>query len=113
VRLWADQGNLGLQIQDRGVGFDPQTALDAGITGGLSGMHERAVLLGGQLTIESTPGDGARLTAEFPLAASPPALTGPQGAADVQERWGVIRERLSITKKRQSAIDEWISTIEE
>jgi signal transduction histidine kinase len=67
VRIWADQDTLGAQIEDHGVGFDPEVALDGGTTGGLSGMHERAVLLESQLTIESAPGAGTRLTAEFLL----------------------------------------------
>jgi len=67
VRLWADRDVLGVQVKDRGSGFDPEAALDGGTSSGLSGMHERVVFLGGQLTIESAPGAGARLMAEFPL----------------------------------------------
>jgi two-component system sensor histidine kinase UhpB len=46
-----------LRISDDGVGFDPATA---GTTGhyGLAGMRERALLLGGDLTIASQPGAG-------------------------------------------------------
>jgi len=68
VRLWADQDALGVQVEDQGSGFDPEAALAAGTSSGLSGMHERAVLLGGQLTIESVPEGGTRLTAEFVLS---------------------------------------------
>ena len=50
-----------------GTGFDPEAALAARVSSGLSGMRERAALLGGRVTIESTPGAGAHLTAEFPL----------------------------------------------
>jgi len=67
VRLWADQDMLGLQIEDQGTGFDPEAALAAGATTGLAGMRERAVLLGGQLRVESAPGAGTRVTAELPL----------------------------------------------
>jgi signal transduction histidine kinase len=67
VRLWADQEILHLQIHDQGVGFDVKATLAATTTGGLSGMYERVVLLGGQLTIESAPGAGTCLTAELPL----------------------------------------------
>ena len=73
VRLWADQDTLGVQIEDQGTGFDPKIALNAGATGGLSGMHERVALLGGQLAIELASEGGTCLTAEFPLAASPGA----------------------------------------
>jgi signal transduction histidine kinase len=31
-------------------------------------MHERALLLGGELTIQSRPGEGTRLTAVLPIA---------------------------------------------
>lgn len=51
-----------LVIEDDGVGFD----LDRAATGtrfGVSSMRERAAVLGGQLEIESRPGDGTRVTA--------------------------------------------------
>jgi signal transduction histidine kinase len=67
VRLWADQDRLGVQIEDRGTGFDPEAALATSATTGLAGMRERAVLLGGQLMVESAPGAGTHLTAELPL----------------------------------------------
>jgi PAS domain S-box-containing protein len=68
VRLWADRDTLGLQVQDAGTGFDVEAALNKPISSGLSGMHERVSLLDGHLTIDSTPGGGATITAEFPLA---------------------------------------------
>jgi signal transduction histidine kinase len=68
VRSWADQEALGVQIEDQGSGFEPEAALAAGATTGLAGMRERAVLSGGQLTVESTPGAGTCVTAELPLA---------------------------------------------
>jgi signal transduction histidine kinase len=36
-------------------------------TGGLSGMRERATMLGGQVIVDSVPGGGTLLTAELPL----------------------------------------------
>jgi signal transduction histidine kinase len=68
VRVWANPETLNIQIEDQGAGFEPQLALAAGLSSGLSGMQERAVLLGGHLRIESTPGAGTRLTAELPLS---------------------------------------------
>ena len=65
VRVWADGHGLGLQIEDRGRGFDMEAALAADNTSGLAGMRERANLLGGSFLIESSPGAGTRLTAEF------------------------------------------------
>jgi PAS domain S-box-containing protein len=67
VRAWADQNVLAVQIEDQGAGFDPEATLAAGDTTGVAGMRDRAVLLGGKLTVESAPGTGTRLTAEFPL----------------------------------------------
>jgi signal transduction histidine kinase len=67
VRIWTDQDLLTLQIQDQGSGFDVDAALDKPMSSGLSGMYERVRLLNGQMTIESTPGKGAMVTAELPL----------------------------------------------
>jgi signal transduction histidine kinase len=55
-----------VQIEDAGAGFDARAVPPSGRTG-LSGMRERAVLLGGDLTLETSPGDGVRLTAELPI----------------------------------------------
>jgi signal transduction histidine kinase len=67
VRLWTEEHALAVQVEDRGVGFDARAVPVAGRTG-LTGMRERVVLLEGQLSIESSPGGGVRLTAELPLA---------------------------------------------
>jgi signal transduction histidine kinase len=37
------------------------------ISSGLAGMRERSGLLGGRMTIESAPGTGTCVAAEFPL----------------------------------------------
>jgi PAS domain S-box-containing protein len=67
VRAWADSTAVTVQVIDAGAGFDPDHALHGGTTGGVTGMRERALLLGGQLTIESASGTGTRLSAELPL----------------------------------------------
>jgi len=67
VRLWTTDKTLSVQVEDLGVGFDRDAAISAHISSGLSGMRERAALLGGRLSIESTPGSGTHLTAEFPI----------------------------------------------
>ncbi|HZS40910.1 MAG TPA: sensor histidine kinase [Polyangia bacterium] len=70
VRVWRapTSATLGVQIEDRGRGFDADSALAAGKSSGLLGMRERAVALGGTLTIEARPGSGTRLHAELPLS---------------------------------------------
>lgn len=65
LRVWSDQQTLAIQIEDRGKGFDPETVLVASDTSGMAGMRERAMLLGGQLMIESHIGSGTSLTAEL------------------------------------------------
>ncbi|MBI2875307.1 MAG: PAS domain S-box protein [Candidatus Tectomicrobia bacterium] len=67
VRLWADQEMLSVQIEDRGGGFDPEATLSAHLSSGLAGMRERVRLLGGHLTVESTPGKRTCVTVELPL----------------------------------------------
>jgi signal transduction histidine kinase len=58
---------LEIAIEDEGTGFDPAAVLAAGASSGLPGMRERAVFLGGDLTIGSAPGAGTRVTARLPL----------------------------------------------
>jgi PAS domain S-box-containing protein len=70
VRLdvWASAENLGVRVEDDGPGFDPDAA-GARPSLGLPGMRERVRLVGGQLSIESAPGEGTRLSVVLPLAA--------------------------------------------
>jgi signal transduction histidine kinase len=53
-----------LEIEDRGLGFDPQLAMTLRGHLGLSGMAERARELGWQLSIESQPERGTRVRVE-------------------------------------------------
>jgi len=54
-------------LVDDGIGFDSRSRNKEGM--GLRGMRERAVLIGGDLAIESTPGAGTTLRLSFPAAA--------------------------------------------
>ena len=67
VRVVASRSRLSLQIEDNGKGFDQQVLAARGASSGITGMQERAALLGGKLAVDSVPGVGTRLTAEFPL----------------------------------------------
>jgi two-component system, sensor kinase len=69
VRVSAKSDLVEVRIEDRGTGFDPQLVLSSSLSVGLTGMRERALVLGGRLTIETSPGKGTRLTAELPLRA--------------------------------------------
>ncbi len=66
LRAWVDEAMLSLTIEDNGIGFNP--AITRGISGGLNGMKERAILVNGQITMESTLGAGTRITVELPIA---------------------------------------------
>lgn len=57
---------LFLEVTDAGEGFDPQRQLANGHMG-LSGMRERAEVLGGRFEIESSPGPGTKIRATLPL----------------------------------------------
>jgi PAS domain S-box-containing protein len=67
VRVWTHTDKLSLHIEDRGCGFDPGVTLKAPRSSGLIGMRERVLLLGGSMTIESSPGGGTTITAELPI----------------------------------------------
>ena len=65
----ARRGTLSLRVEDRGPGFVVDAAF-AGRSSGLTGLRERACLIGGRLTVTSSPGGGGtRLEARLPLAA--------------------------------------------
>lgn len=59
---------LQLIVEDDGVGFNQLGG--EGEKLGLSGMQERASLLGGSVTIESSPGRGTTVYARIPLSAT-------------------------------------------
>jgi two-component system sensor histidine kinase UhpB len=61
--LSADNDGVELTIRDDGRGFDPGVEHDSH---GLSGMSERARLLGGRLDVVSQPGSGTALTLQVP-----------------------------------------------
>ena len=67
LRALVTEGVLTIQIKDRGAGFDVDFALNAHRSIGLAGMRERARLLNGSLTIDSSPGKGTSITARLPL----------------------------------------------
>jgi len=73
VRIWTGGDVLNLQIEDRGRGFVPEDVLKTPRSGGLIGMQERTMLLGGRMAIDSTigsgtTGSGTTITVELPLA---------------------------------------------
>jgi signal transduction histidine kinase len=64
VELCCDPGLVCLRVADDGTGFHP----DAAAYGfGLSGMAERAELVGGHLDVRSAPGRGTTVEARIPV----------------------------------------------
>ena len=68
LRLTHDDGRLGLDIVDDGVGFDVAFARARPAASiGLFGMAERVALVGGTFDISSTPGVGTRVHVRVPM----------------------------------------------
>jgi PAS domain S-box-containing protein len=67
VRISTHQRTLLIEVEDEGRGFDVESVFAASETSGLAGMRERAILLDGRLSIESSPGAGTHLIAELSL----------------------------------------------
>ncbi len=68
VHLMVVEERLVVQIEDRGVGFDPEVVMQGGDSRGLVGMRERVGSLNGELVVESSPGTGTSLIVELPIA---------------------------------------------
>jgi signal transduction histidine kinase len=74
-------------VEDDGYGFDVETTLRTSTSSdhlGLYGMCERAMLLGGSVTIESKRGKGTTISVHIPL-----------------ENWGPIRLDRDGQKRRR------------
>ncbi len=67
VRVAAEEGKLWAEISDDGLGFDPRSVAPA-MHHGITGMRERAELLGGRLEVRSQPGSGTTVRFEADLS---------------------------------------------
>ncbi len=69
IRLSEDDGVVTLDIEDDGIGFDPRRPDPSGGRGlGILGLMERAAIIGGVARVESTPGEGTRVSVRVPIA---------------------------------------------
>jgi signal transduction histidine kinase len=103
VRLRMLGGRAVLTVTDDGAGFDAPDDLDALSGGrhfGVVGMRERARLAGGDLTVESAPGEGCVVAAWVPARsrpapppAPPPAPAPPAPAPPAPEESGSVPPR--------------------
>ena len=58
------ENRIEMRVSDDGIGFDPN-AITTG--NGLSNMQKRAVAHQGHITVQSSPGEGTEIIAEFPV----------------------------------------------
>lgn len=67
VRVW-EAGEFGCSIRDDGVGFEPDDVWSgkSGEGVGLLGIRERVRLLGGVLSVHSSPGNGTEVVFQVP-----------------------------------------------
>jgi two-component system sensor histidine kinase DegS len=65
VTMTQEGQDVRLEVQDWGIGFDPE-AIGKGHFG-VEGIRQRVRLLGGRLTIESTPGSGTLIQVVVPI----------------------------------------------
>lgn len=71
IELSRSAGQLQLAVRDDGVGFDVGATLEESASRGnlgLLGMKERVQILGGDLHIDSRPGQGTSISVSLPLA---------------------------------------------
>jgi PAS domain S-box-containing protein len=69
VELRRDGENVVLRVEDDGIGFRP-TAPRKPQSLGLVGLRERAMLMRGEVRVESAPGTGTRVEARIPIGKS-------------------------------------------
>ena len=85
VRAYADGGELHVDIEDDGCGFDVDEALLSRRTDsggyGLGFVVKRSRELGGNAAIIASPGDGTLVSVTIPVAQEPSVLTEPAPAS--------------------------------
>lgn len=67
VKLAYDSGRVLLSVRDDGKGFDPKQRPPGHY--GLLNMHERAMKIGGEIIIDSAPGQGSHVCISLPITA--------------------------------------------
>jgi signal transduction histidine kinase len=68
LRLAFDRGELTLEVEDDGAGFDPAGEFPGHM--GLTSMRERIVRVAGEIEITSAPGRGTKVRAWVPISAA-------------------------------------------
>ena len=79
IRLSQDAGRILLELRDDGRGFDVQRTAGEAVAHkhlGLLGIQERMFLVGGEVEIDSAPGEGTRVRVWVPVREDSPGLDG-------------------------------------
>ncbi len=74
LALQSEEEAIVLRVRDEGCGYDPQQP-SGGL--GILSMRERALLLGGRLTMHSRRGEGTLVEVRLPLPPAPPETGSP------------------------------------
>ncbi len=79
VRLFRKKNAFFMEVSDKGRGFETSALLrgDTAVGFGLFSMRERIEFLGGELTVESHPGNGSRFMVKVPIIDQAEFLTSP------------------------------------
>src|SRR5438046_2110878 len=67
IHLSSTDTSVELRVEDNGVGFKVEEALERRNSFGLLGMMERVTLLGGAFEVQSLPGKGTSVAVHLPL----------------------------------------------
>lgn len=70
LSLKQTNGELRVYLEDNGLGFDP-TAKGDGSSFGVQSMRERVRNVGGNISVETSPGKGTRISFSVPLSPTP------------------------------------------
>jgi signal transduction histidine kinase len=84
VMLALQNGFLSIEIRDGGCGFDPESVPGQPRRVGLTSMRERARLVGGELTIDSSPGAGTTVGVLLPVSHPVEQVSISSSAEEVQ-----------------------------
>jgi len=68
LRLWSEDGAVVFEVSDDGPGFEP-TVMREGA--GMTNMRDRVGAQGGNVSVESRPDAGARVTGAVPIVSAP------------------------------------------
>ncbi len=85
LRMLYTDAAVSILIEDNGVGFDVESAMEQDSSGdghfGLLGMRERAMIVGAQFVVVSRKGQGTRVHLRFPLKPEEAPAESPKEAA--------------------------------